>query len=481
MEHYLWLFNNQHDDRGLWGACLYSLLLHVIMFAIMATTTIFYPMAGESSKLDIVWLYPSFLMGGDTVPVSVVPPVQQEEHVLPDSTEQHPQKKEEIRPESSREAALIQKIKTAPSPAPSTQNFAETNPELVPPAPQDSPSADEPEMVLPPATSLQRVASAAVKPSKTEPGADKPSPRESPAPASNGKVAVTEKATKLNSGEVQSAEPEKPEITPATSRPEPVKNVIAARINPLQQETPRVTERNEPARNHVPVLQSARGNDAKPAETPSQPVLSPVNGNSGQGSVILQKRVDSSPVAKAIVNEKPLDKMTGKISGTKGIIEPPLTGDLKLEVTATADALKGIKISVTFREFPKERRNRPMLKGEARRFQTLAPKIAKTAGNTLALVIVSSLEGIYEFRNISETADTTEADFRIIIHENSPKPKTKPVGTHKISARGSIAKVMMPEGILWDDETAFSGSLEDSESLTKFNTETGLTWKEYKE
>jgi hypothetical protein len=86
---------------------------------------------------------------------------------------------------------------------------------------------------------------------------------------------------------------------------------------------------------------------------------------------------------------------------------------------------------------------------------------------------VSSLEGIYEFRNISETADTTEADFRIIIHENSPKPKTKPVGTHKISARGSIAKVMMPEGILWDDETAFSGSLKTGEPDEVH--ETGLT------
>jgi hypothetical protein len=297
-------------------------------------------------------------------------------------------------------------------------------------------------------------------------------------------VAVHKKAATL-SNEVETAEPEQPEkpaTIPATSRPEPAKNVIAAREFPRQAEAPRVTERNEPTRDHVPVLQPApRTNDAKPFDTPLQPALAPVNSAYGQGPATLQKRADSSPAARAIANEKPLEQISGKIVGTKGIIEPPLAGDLKLEVTANPDALKGIRITVTFREFPKERRNRPMPKGEASRFQTLAPKIAKTAGNTLAFVIVSSQEGIYEFRNMTETADNAEADFRVIIHENSSRSKTKPVGTRKINARGSVAKIMMPEGILWDDEAAFSGSLEDSESITKFNTETGLNWKEYKE
>ena len=73
MENYLWLFNNHNDDRGLWGAGLSSLLLHVIMFAIMATTTVFFPMTGENSKLDIVWLYPSFLLGGDAEPDAALP------------------------------------------------------------------------------------------------------------------------------------------------------------------------------------------------------------------------------------------------------------------------------------------------------------------------------------------------------------------------------------------------------------------------
>jgi len=38
----------------------------------------------------------------------------------------------------------------------------------------------------------------------------------------------------------------------------------------------------------------------------------------------------------------------------------------------------------------------------------------------------------------------------------------------------------MPEGILWDDDSSFSGNMEDSESITKFNAETGVVWREYK-
>jgi hypothetical protein len=39
----------------------------------------------------------------------------------------------------------------------------------------------------------------------------------------------------------------------------------------------------------------------------------------------------------------------------------------------------------------------------------------------------------------------------------------------------------MPDAILWEDESAFTGSMQDSAGVTKFNSETGLIWKEYGE
>jgi len=42
-------------------------------------------------------------------------------------------------------------------------------------------------------------------------------------------------------------------------------------------------------------------------------------------------------------------------------------------------------------------------------------------------------------------------------------------------------KFILPEGIFWDDESYFTGSIESSESVTKFNDTTGIVWKEQKE
>ena len=168
-------------------------------------------------------------------------------------------------------------------------------------------------------------------------------------------------------------------------------------------------------------------------------------------------------------------------TGPKGIFAPPLAGDLKIEITGPEEFLKAVKIAVIFREYPKTRHNRPMTKAIAHNSQALTPKTARVAKNTLQAVIEIAEEGVYEFRDISDPASLGEAAFSVKIHENSGRAKTKSAGTRKIGNKGSIVKILMPEGILWNDHAAFSGSMEDSESTTKFNSETGLTWKEYKE
>ncbi|WP_275095230.1 hypothetical protein [Oryzomonas japonica] len=44
-----------------------------------------------------------------------------------------------------------------------------------------------------------------------------------------------------------------------------------------------------------------------------------------------------------------------------------------------------------------------------------------------------------------------------------------------------MARILMPEGILWDDDAAFTGSIDDGDSITKFESASGLVWKEYSE
>ncbi len=37
----------------------------------------------------------------------------------------------------------------------------------------------------------------------------------------------------------------------------------------------------------------------------------------------------------------------------------------------------------------------------------------------------------------------------------------------------------MPEAVFWDDGDYFTGEIEGPDSVTKFNDETGLVWKEF--
>jgi len=129
---------------------------------------------------------------------------------------------------------------------------------------------------------------------------------------------------------------------------------------------------------------------------------------------------------------------------------------------------------------PTARRSRPMSKAEYRRFRTLSPKLVRTDDTTQQAVIEVAAEGIYEFKVETGAEQPLEVSFAVKLYDNSSRARTKPVGKRRISSSESIVKVLMPEGLLWDDDSAFSGSIEASDSTTKFNSDTGLVWKEYK-
>lgn len=162
-------------------------------------------------------------------------------------------------------------------------------------------------------------------------------------------------------------------------------------------------------------------------------------------------------------------------SGERGTVIPSLHGDLKMLI-ATGN---GVRLSVTFREYPKARRKKVPSRAEAKRERSVVPLFAKREDQTREAVIETAGEGIYIFSAEAEHGAAATASFTLKLYEGGSREKTAAIGRRRISGKQVIAKVLMPEGILWDDEAAFTGSLEDSDSVTKFNSETGLYWKEY--
>jgi hypothetical protein len=50
----------------------------------------------------------------------------------------------------------------------------------------------------------------------------------------------------------------------------------------------------------------------------------------------------------------------------------------------------------------------------------------------------------------------------------------------RVADKMPILKILMPEGIRWDDTDYFDGNIENSESITRYNKNDHLVWRELK-
>lgn len=166
---------------------------------------------------------------------------------------------------------------------------------------------------------------------------------------------------------------------------------------------------------------------------------------------------------------------TENSSETTGATIPSLHGDLKLVMIGAG----GIRLTVSFREFPKARRSKLQSRSEARRQQKIVPVIAQTGAEKREAVIETAREGVYLFVVESESGEPAVATFTLKTFENGARGRTSVIGTRTVTGKSVLARILMPDGILWDDDSAFTGIVQDAESTTKFNARTGMQWKEY--
>lgn len=156
----------------------------------------------------------------------------------------------------------------------------------------------------------------------------------------------------------------------------------------------------------------------------------------------------------------------------KGLALPPVHGDIKLIMVSREDLI----VKVLFVSHPKARHDKPLSKKEAQDQQKVTPVIVRTAQDTLEAVIERSREGVYIFLVEQKGSKPVSGKFSIKVFES----RSRFVAEREISGKTEVARLLMPEGILWEDVTAFSGTIEDSDSVTRFNAESGLVWKEYR-
>ncbi len=106
--------------------------------------------------------------------------------------------------------------------------------------------------------------------------------------------------------------------------------------------------------------------------------------------------------------------------------------------------------------------------------------MVRTGEKVHEAVVEITQEGIYDIMVTANNGKPVTAKLILKIRESRPGASTKDLGTRTITGSTEVARVLMPEGILWEDDSYFTGNMEDSDSVTKFHAGTGLMWKEYK-
>jgi hypothetical protein len=158
------------------------------------------------------------------------------------------------------------------------------------------------------------------------------------------------------------------------------------------------------------------------------------------------------------------------------ILHPPISGDLKLIITGVVE----VKVEVHFKPLPKVRRSKALTRWESANDRSITPKQVRTKETVHEAVVEETEEGVYSIKVAIENGKPGTAGLTLKVHESKKGARSKDLGSRKINGIVEVAKVLMPEGILWNEDSNFTGDMEDADSITKFNSETGLMWREYK-
>jgi len=530
----LWLLQTD-ETRPLYLSFFLSVTVHIILFAIMAATRIFHPFAGTSQEFDLVWFTPTPTGAPMVSPTAKSSSLKPEKLRTPQTAP--PAKR------SAPAIKQVTKEAQPPAPA-KTETAPANNPPQPPPAAaqvltsKEMPIEEPSEMVLsrfdgkvvevvdrkgdiPAFTVMSSVMKKSLEARavvNTVRETDRKAPkhgeiRQKAKPSEGTLVAALPKeGSAENRGEAKAIKPvptnqpsqdrsgtsEKP-VTPTASATtatvasnDPSSyptvnrsiNSFAAALGALSA-TGSNHSKNIPAQQGQGNGSAAAGKDSTLQQngTAAAGKGSTLQQNgttaAGKGST-LQNHSDVATPSTPVTAEKPASVAQAQPpqppSPPQLILHPPVTGDLKLIITGDV----GVKVDVFFRSYAKSRRSKPWTRWDAQNRRSVLPKVLRTGKNVHEAVVEITEEGIYTIVVQPDNGKQGTAELVLKVYETRPGATTKKLGSRKIDGKFEVARILMPDGILWDDDKYFTGDMEDSDSVTKFHTGTGLMWREYK-
>ena len=150
--------------------------------------------------------------------------------------------------------------------------------------------------------------------------------------------------------------------------------------------------------------------------------------------------------------------------------------DIKVEIFLKKADITGISSSLFKKPHPSDN-------GYNRPDQKAVDLVEESeTGGKIIFSVAKAEKGIYTFvmQNTAETLQKTSLMIRLL--EGKKGARNRKFETINLPPHAELTvKFILPEGIFWDDESYFTGSIESSETMTKFNDTTGIVWKELKD
>jgi hypothetical protein len=95
--------------------------------------------------------------------------------------------------------------------------------------------------------------------------------------------------------------------------------------------------------------------------------------------------------------------------------------------------------------------------------------------------VVHAENGLYNLHIQNTEAIPFEVSILVLLYEGKDNERRKTYRQAELLPSDRLLfRFLLPEAVFWDDKDSFSGTIEDSNYITKFNDRTGLVWKERK-
>jgi hypothetical protein len=156
-----------------------------------------------------------------------------------------------------------------------------------------------------------------------------------------------------------------------------------------------------------------------------------------------------------------------------------LAKDIRVELLSGPAEMPRLAVQLLSR--PYEKAGEKYLKSALKPVE-LDEKPQRTDGERVkrTFVVANAERGVYTFLIRNTGADTCSVAVAVVLYGSTKSERKKAFETVEIAPRSSFkVRFILPDALFWDDDS-FSGSIEDSNSVTKF-TYGGLLWREDKE